>query len=226
MSACARGCKQARQHRPDCPDTNGCKGCLPRTAEHGWLCYGCHVRLLDMLKTAPGQVSLLITAKANTLAHPLKDDHEQRTSGADDGAPTPLNLAVVDSINAIGWVLCSWVEMICEDYQMAGPETFTVEMGATWLLAQIERLEACDGIGDLWVELADTMSQAHALAPWREQVKRIRGVACPECHRSALALYSGDENLTCQSCQAVVTPGRYAIWVRMLAQQNEEAAAG
>lgn len=226
MSECARGCVVARRHATDCEDTETCRGCLPRDAEFGLLCYGCHMRLMDMLTTAPGQVALLETVKAATLAHPFKEDHE-RGGGEDDGAPTPFDLAVHDTIVAIGDVLSAWVEMLCEDYAMAGPERFTVYSGSTWLRAQHARLEACPGIGDLWQELADVMAQAHALAPWREEQTRIKGVPCPECHRTRLVLFGGDEDLTCLTCNARVSPGRYAIWSRdYVRQQRGEEATG
>lgn len=223
---CARGCKVARRHAADCDghDARGrdCRGCEPRRAEYGLLCYGCHKRLADMLKTAPGQVALLQTetVKVGSLAHPLKDDADS-VPGPGDGPDAPYNLAAHDTIVLIGDILLAWVEMLCEDYRLRGPQVFDVQTGSTWLLAQLERLEYCDGIGDLWTELAEAMSQAHALAPWREEMQRIRGIPCPSCHRCNLALFGGDEDVTCLACGVMVPPARYAIWTRMLADDPD-----
>ena len=223
MTACARGCTTARRHASDCDDRD-CPGCRPRTAEYGQLCYPCHKRLLDMLATAPGQASLLATNKGDTLAHPLRDDHDRR-GDSDDGAPTPYNLAVHDALGALRDVLNAWVDMLCQDYRLSGPEGHSVAETATWLTAQHQRLEACDGIGDLWTELAEIMAHAHNLAPWREQVSRLHGIPCPACHRCSLAIFGGDEDVTCLSCREMIPPGRYAIWTKMLAAEHQDREA-
>jgi len=105
------------------------------------------------------------------------------------------------------------------------PVRFEIHAACLWLRAQIERLEACPGIGDLWGELGEVMSQAHCLAPWREEAARLKGIECPECHTVALVRYSGDEHVTCQRCNAHVEPARYAIWTRELALARKQAAA-
>jgi hypothetical protein len=54
---CIRGCGIRNRHLPDCdgetPSGRPCKGCLPRRAEHGNLCWPCHRRLELMLTDAP-----------------------------------------------------------------------------------------------------------------------------------------------------------------------------
>jgi hypothetical protein len=105
------------------------------------------------------------------------------------------------------------------------PAHFEIHAACLWLRAQIERLEDCPGIGDLWGELGEVMSQAHCLAPWREESARLKGIECPECHTVALVRYGGDEHVTCQRCNAHVSPGRYAIWTRLLAGVRAQAVA-
>lgn len=114
-----------------------------------------------------------------------------------------------------------WSRWCGESVWCDPPRLFEIHSACTWLTAQIERLTWCPGIGDLWGELGEAMSQAHALAPWREQAARLRGIECPECHAIALARYGGDEHVTCQRCNAHVSPDRYAIWVRMLAAEHK-----
>ena len=258
MSDCIRGCVQARKHQTECPDRADCKGCAPRYAGHGLLCFGCHVRLADMLRNAPGQHTLLKIAQEPSMSQVMKGDADM-VRAAGDGVPSALNVAAASSATDLTDILSSWVEMICEQYDMRGPTSlmsrngienpqgrqlnprwsrwckesiwcdppiiFEIHTASLWLLAQIERLERCAGIGDLWTELAEVMSQSHSLAPWREQVARLKGIECPECHAIALARYGGDEHVTCQRCNAHVEPGRYAIWVRQLTAERERMKA-
>jgi hypothetical protein len=116
------------------------------------------------------------------------------------------------SVFAADWL---WVEP---------PVTFQVRSACTWLLAQIDLLESCPGIGDLWGELGEAMAQAHALVPWRKQEARLKGIECPECHRIGLSLFGGDEHVTCGECNAHISPGRYAIWTRILAERERVGA--
>jgi len=105
------------------------------------------------------------------------------------------------------------------------PVRFEIHAACLWLRAQIDRLEDCAGIGDLWGELGEVMSAAHCLAPWREEAARVKGIACPECHAYSLTRFGGDEFVTCVRCAAHIEPGRYAIWVRQLNAEREKMKA-
>lgn len=59
---CIRGCMARHRHTSDCDDPDTCRGCLPRLAEHGHLCYTCHIRLAEALQNVPGQVGLLLAS--------------------------------------------------------------------------------------------------------------------------------------------------------------------
>lgn len=61
-TTCIRGCTYARRHETDCEDQDVCRGCLPRRAEYGHLCYTCHIRLSESLQNVPGQVALLLAS--------------------------------------------------------------------------------------------------------------------------------------------------------------------
>lgn len=271
---CARGCTVARQHRTDC-DTEHCGGCLPREAEFGRLCYGCHQRLLSMLATAPAQHALLAAVVAPSMAQTLAQETTatrpsprvtsdgplymrpaNRTTSSEGSEP--IRLAVIDTAQRLSDILSAWVELLTADYGLHGPaqqlttaqhrdgkhgrwrdsrwplrqdETpepvwteppavFAIASAAGWLAAQVARLEAVAGIGDLWGELAEVMSQAHALAPWREQAAVLRGIECPCCHRTALRLFGGDDFVTCLHCHEIIEWARYAIWVRLLQERR------
>jgi hypothetical protein len=106
------------------------------------------------------------------------------------------------------------------------PPRFEIHAGTTWLMAQMERLEYDDAIGDVVEQFSDLMSQAHALAPWREQVAKLPGIPCRTCHRCTLARFGGQEFVTClnQKCRETYSPGEYAIWTRVLADARDSGA--
>lgn len=237
---CARGCVVARRHA-GCPDPDECRGCLPRVAEFGYLCYGCHRRLLNLLENAGYQVDLL------RLMSGLKGEHEltavtQARLGTgwrlDNDAPwhtlyaksgtlaahqaEPVRLACIDSERQIEDRLMLWAVHLVNDYAMAGPEPGVAEHAA-WLVRQVERLEWREAIGDELEEWCEVMSQAHTLAPWREQVARLRGIPCPECHATTLAMFGGDSDVTCLRCEATMSHARYDIWTRILADKQRKA---
>lgn len=104
------------------------------------------------------------------------------------------------------------------------PDTFAVNTAADWLLAWLDRFEEMESVGDDIEVFNDLMSQAHSIAPWREQVARLRGIPCPECHRKALVRFGGDEDVTCLHCRTMIPPARYLIWTRMLVAEHGGAS--
>jgi len=290
---CIRGCTRARRHVTECEDRDECKGCFPRPAEHGLLCYPCHSRLHNLLTNAPGQYALLRAMAAKSgeqqlsqetiarigdgwrLSNDVRHQGPYARASVSTEQVDPIRLAAIDAAEVLADVMSELVETVVTDYQAKGPtrllsqadrddprkkvwkpgrsfaydkvEThgagkdamtgyyvwvdppakFEIGSASRWLLAQIERLEHYEDIGDTMETFAEAMSQGHALAPWREQVARLKGIPCIECHRSSLVIYGGDEDVTCQTCNATMTPGRYAIWIRVLAdrQKPEEQSA-
>lgn len=278
---CTRGCVRARTHKPDCGD-KACRGCEPRPAEFGLLCFVCHRRLADMLHTANAQHRLLLAVISPSFEQDLTQESTAHNLGprltsdapfymrlaartqASEGN-VPLRLAAIDTAALLSDYLSAWVEMLSVQHALHGPNRlmtaadviegsygrwrtsrwplyeiegeledpewvwsdpppeFEVSSASKWLLAQLALLETCPGIGDLWSELAEVMSQAHALAPWREQAATLQGIECPECHRTTLRLFGGDEDVTCTTCHAIIGWDRYAIWVRELQQRRETA---
>lgn len=70
------------------------------------------------------------------------------------------------------------------------PRRFAIDTACRWLREQVRLVESSEGIGGTLDVLRDLMSQAHALAPWREPGTPMRGVPCPQCHRCSLVLYN------------------------------------
>lgn len=244
--ACARGCTVWNRHLAACEDRDECRGCQPRDAEYGNLCFGCHKRLTNLLEVAPWQVALLTfmaghrgeveLSALTTAAPPLKwrvdSDEVLRTLYAKPtesafGSSEPYRLAVVDAEREIQDRLDLWAVHLVNDYQQAGPEGHDVTGTAAWLRVHIERLEYREGIGDELEKFMSIMSSAHSLAPWREQVARLRGIPCPECHTTTLVMFGEDDFVSCLRCKATMSHERYGIWTRILAEeQRRKGMAG
>lgn len=281
----------ARRHATDCQGEQDCPGCLPRPAQHGHLCYGCHSRLRNLLQAAHGQWVLLLVTAGKSSEQVLTAETTARThqnprlssdapfpgpfakmSTTATSASEPVRLAAIDAAQALADWLSEMVERVVATHNLAGPrplrtgeedrrewkwhpvypdgtptyahdpvrtfhgdhgetecgqyvltdppEVFAVDTASNFLLAWLDRMEYLETVGDDIEELHEVMSQAHALAPWREQVARLKGIPCPECHRCTLVRYGGDEDVTCLRCRATMTPARYSIWTRMLAEQE------
>lgn len=244
---CKRGCVRARRHLPTCDGIEGhhdaCRGCLPRDAEHGFLCYGCHKRLVDFLTNAGYQMELLALMSGHKGQGELTAETQARitTTWRTDSnqvlrtlyakatttavtASEPYRIAVADAEEAIKDRLGMWVIHLVNDYAIRAPEADTVKAYATWLLRHIERLEHREAIGDELEDLSEIMSTAHGLAPWRESVTRLRGIPCPECHTTALVLIESESDVTCLRCKATMTHERYGIWTKILADEHKERA--
>lgn len=240
---CARGCTVARRHLAACPDQDACRGCQPREAEHGYLCYGCHRRLLNLLESATGQSDLLrlmaglkgeVEMTAVTIARlgtGWRTESDQRwdmlyAKGGVVGAESaePIRLACIDAEREIEDRIALWVVHLVNDYAMTDVEA-GVDAGARFLVQQLERLEWREAIGDELEAFMEIMSQAHPLAPWREQVARLRGIPCPECQATTLVMFGGDSDVTCirHACRATMSHERYGIWTRMLADEQRGA---
>lgn len=222
--ACARGCTVRRRHLAACENPDDCRGCEPRAARHGRLCWPCHRRLSLMLVDAPQVDGWLNANLAASTSSAAKEDYE-RARGSADGSPAPLKVAVLDVRQELSDQLASWVDNLCEEHvggdgrPLRGPDSHTVAADAGYLLTWLDRVEASDWVADLWDELAETMSAAHALAPWRPEMRRCHGISCPECEETTLVIFGGDEDVTCLSCRALILPARYGLWVRVLVEE-------
>ena len=217
--ACVRGCGIYRQHLDDCDDDR-CRGCLPRRAEHGHLCYPCHRRFELMLTDAAGVWRWLTgNMVAGESAARAKDDAAARTGGG-DGAPTPVKLEVLDLRDLLAGQLACWADDWAEVHHVTAPR-HSIEADAEFLLRWLPGLERLDWINDWWQELAETMSQAHALAPWRPAMRRVPGVPCPGCAETNLVIFGGESDITCLSCKIIMTEERFGLWETVLRAEQQ-----
>lgn len=221
--ACIRGCSIYNEHLTDCEDREACNGCLPRRATNGLLCHPCHRRFELMLTDAPTVYRWL----TGNLTNGVRRDPDLSTWSGDrpelgSDQPLPISAAIFDLRQLLADRLACWVDDFAEDVDLTKPEESTVEADAAFLLRWINSLELCDWIGDWWVELAETLADAHALAPWRPAMRRIPMVPCPGCEETNLAIYGGESDITCLSCRIMLTEDQFALWERVL--RMEEAS--
>jgi hypothetical protein len=220
--ACVRGCSMFGRHFDECVDER-CRGCLPRRAQHGHLCWPCHRRFQLMLTDAP-TVHRWLTGNmtAGEGAARAKDDYETRPGG-EDGAPTPVKLAILDTRDLLADRLAAWADDWAEHHRVSAPR-HSVDADSEFLLRWLPGLEKVDWIGDWWEELAECMVDAHALAPWRPVMTRLPEVACPRCTAVNMAIFGGDEDATCLTCGEMILAKHFQLWERIV--KDDEAVAG
>jgi len=222
-SACVRGCTMYRYHVAECEgaEDETCRGCLPRRASHGRLCDTCHRRLELMVHDAPGVIRWLTgNMRAGDSAARAKEDHE-RVHGGDEDVPAPLKIDLMDLRDLLRDRLTLWVDDWCEHKGLHGPDEHTPEKDAAYLLMWLPGVCGVEWIGDWWTEMAETMSEAHALAPWRPAMRRVPRVPCPGCAETNLAIFGGESDITCLSCRIVMTEERFGLWERVLREEQE-----
>lgn len=227
--ACIRGCGLLRRHLGDCDgyDATGrdCRGCLPRRAEYGLLCWPCHRRFELMLHDAP-IVDRWLTGNlaSGDGAAQVKQDFER---GKLDGSPAPIKVQVFDIRQVLRDRLFAWADDLAESRSLTGPKRHSVAADVKFIRTWLTTVESLEWIGDWWEELAETMRDAHALAPWRPEMKRCSGIPCPECEDVNLVIFGGESDVTCLSCKTVITQARYNIWTEALKfERMEQANAG
>lgn len=223
--ACIRGCKMYRQHLTDC-EGDGCKGCLPRRAEHGLLCATCHRRFELMLTDAP-TVDRWLTGNIGAGEGQAMDEIGQgkvKQHGKGDGSPAPLKVDILDTQQLLRDRLSIWVDHHVEDSRVTGPAEHSVDADSKHLLRWLPSITWWDIVGDWWEELAEVFINAHALAPWRPVMRRVPGIPCPECAETNLAIFGGESDITCLSCRTLIREEHFQLWERIV--REEQGATG
>lgn len=226
--SCIRGCTMYRYHVAECDgvDDETCRGCLPRRANHGHLCDTCHRRFELMLHDAPTVIRWL---GGNMGGHRSSADADTTTWVGDrpelgSDQPLPMSAAMFDVRQLMTDRLALWVDHWCEVKGLQGPGRHTPETDVEYLLTWLPGICKLDWIGDWWEEMAETMSEAHALAPWRPAMRRVPRVPCPGCGETNLAIFGGESDITCLSCKIVMTEERFGLWERVLRMDEVEAS--
>lgn len=136
-----------------------------------------------------------------------------------EAPPIPIDLDVLDTGETIYACISGWVEALVERTSLTGPEDRSLPGLCRYLLTHLTAVECQPFTADLWDELAWITSQAHALAPWRPEVRRLEGIPCPECHVAALVIYGGDVDATCQECRHMIPESIYPLWTKVAARE-------
>jgi hypothetical protein len=252
MTPCARSHAVPGEHTPpctctrECPEHTGhCTGCLPVMEDRGLLCARCADQLEGFLGAQEG----LGEEGREVHGLPWAYDHLEHAypslSQAPGGGGSSIEdaeaerLANVVSLRAdIHDVLAAWTDAVADG--LAGPD-LTLGITATpatilekarrirtrrraaWLLAHADALHAHPAVAEAWQELADLMSRAHALAPWRPAPTKLEGIPC-RC--GALALHDYGTEVQCAACRWNFSRETYGIWVKVLGRRYDDESEG
>jgi hypothetical protein len=221
-TACVRGCSLYRQHLSDCDNPDECRGCLPRRATNGLLCDPCYRRLQLMLTDAP-VVYRWLTGNMSSGTGAARP-HEDYERGGTPEMPAPIKVQVLDLRDLFADQLTEWVDEWCEKHGLTGPPRHSVGADSAFLLTWLPGIARLDWIGDWFETVAQTLIDAHALAPWRPAVRRIPRVPCPGCGETNLVIYGGESDITCQSCKIMMTEDRFDQWQLVLKADEAQAS--
>jgi 5-methylcytosine-specific restriction endonuclease McrA len=154
--------------------------------------------------------------------------------------PAALNLHATVLRDDICIALGRWLRWLAEEYNLHGPDwwRFRVDRrryeASSWrswrpqtqrevtdaqkyLAGWLDRIEGSpDLAAGMYRDAEDLMVRVASLAPWRAEPKRLPDIECPSCDRAALALYSGDEHLTCGRCGEIVKRATYDRWAYLI----------
>jgi hypothetical protein len=146
----------------------------------------------------------------------VSTDRIRRTKGE---PPLPIDLDIFDMGETIYASLSGWVGLLVADTSLTGPTRHAVEDLAGFLATHITAVECQPWVVDAWEELAYVTHQSHSLAPWRPELKRCKGIPCPDCEAMALAIFGGQDDVQCLECGTLIPQERYDIWTRMLSDE-------
>lgn len=214
-AACAMGCHQRGQHLTDCEDRETCRGCLPRQARHGRLCWPCH-RRLDLLLTDAETVDRWLTA--NMASGQGAASEGAKITGSKE-QPLPIKAALYDVRQELRDHWSTWVDWLIERHGLSSVRS-SVGEDTRRLLSWLDRIEEWEQIDDLFEYTLDLFSRAHALAPWRPAMRRVGTIPCPECGEVNLAIYGGEEDITCLSCRHMIRAEHFPLWERIVREAN------
>ena len=177
----------------------------PRLAQHGLLCGACTRRLEQQLAEMPARLDLL--------AAMLGGHHTPRRQDRPGGeAPLPLNVTAHDLLQEIPAVLGSWVQLVCEERSLRGPDTH--DRVPAWLLSQLPWLVSQPWVDDLADELDGLVSRAEGVLATRPHRHRLEP-PCPSCGASELGRWDGTAQVDCASCGRAWAESEYPWMVRL-----------
>lgn len=251
MNPCASGCTIRQQHVSDCPDRDTCRGCLPRSAEHGTLCRWCYQRLASDVAIVPDLVAhLRIIGAPHAQTNPPADGKSYRDPA--EGNILPPAWTAADELHAM---LASWALLVLEEHpngvQMAGPDEAgawhtrygtvvgIAHINATvrlvqWLSTQLDWCARQPWAAEMRREVCDAVATTSARWPTATMVEEARAVAmpCPRCEMLSLRYAPPSEyrqpfQVTCinPDCARVWTEDEWAWLVKMVTEGEKGRTA-
>ena len=162
--------------------------------------------------------------------------------------PAALALHVHDLRQDIAAALGRWLRDVCNEFDLTGPPWWSyrvenrpdvpeswrawlpqdqteVTSAQHYLTSWLHRVESVPELAvPMYADAVDLLVRVAGLAPWRAEPKRLRSIPCPVCERDGLAMFDGDENVTCTLCGEVITRARYDQWTALLSFEREQRA--
>lgn len=235
MTPCVRSHAVLGEHVPpctctrECPEHEGhCTGCRPVEATRGLLCDQDGRHLAGFLGAEEG-----LDPEHPVHGLPWAYDHLEHAYPSLSQAPgsggssiedaEAQRLAhVVDLRKDMHDVVTSWVEAVSEHMDWIGPylpdppagltpdarRRLRLRRRAEWLLSHPDALHSHPAVAEAWQELADLMSRAHALAPWRPAPTHLDGIPC-RC--GATELHDHGDEILCWACRRSLTREEYRV---------------
>ena len=220
--------------------TGDCTCCRRRDAYEGYACGPCRSRLRTWLLEIPDLWGQL-------LAEPLAPSGSPGKGGPVTGSrerPIPIRVdlfdlthpgaaAYVQGDDQVGhipvWVtLESWARDWSTYRAMGEHSGVGVADICRWMRERVD--EMCDEHPAIDECYRDIRSLRGALLAQLGQVDipdYKKGVPCRQCNALALVRRNGEDFIECGECPAVLTPGEYDAWVRLMAaaaKKMEKAA--
>lgn len=246
MTACIRGCVRRGRHLADCDphaecghlvarDRDACTeptcpGCEPREARHGQLCDPCHRRMREWFGDGENSIQAALGHLTSRIYGGVPGvDYDRQPHASDDGPPVPLNMTAYDARQLLMDRVFIYEERVREVFDLSAPDTmFDPAPALRFLNAWLTKIEdeaPSDLLFEMWGRLAESMSEAHAIAPWRAAVQRCKGIECPECGTMKLVIYGGEDVVTCRGCGEVYDRADYDRWAHLIAWEHQQEGA-
>lgn len=162
---CIRECVIRNSHLTNCSDL-GCKGCLPRPSDEGYLCDRCYTKLRTLLasKSNPESLACIIDWLGENRGQNLTQTLGGGISGKGGVASYGERSAVILSTSVD--IQRSLRELLSDFAPEATP---ALDATLMYLGMRLDALANWEPIGDHLTHLEDLREDAHAVAPWREK---------------------------------------------------------
>lgn len=182
---CVRGCTITGQHATECADGE-CRGCLPRPAEVGALCWWCIKRLRETLAEIPALVAWLNAAGAPLARFGATSDGR---GNGDSSETVPMHAAWLEA-DELDAEVAGWAMAVIEDHPvpLTGPKAVALHP-AEWLDRHHETLATMEFVDMALDELTRSVARLKARfpPPWAVEPARKVPIPCPRCGGMSLS---------------------------------------